>query len=71
MKKTAFIFLLLIGYNLKAQVLTPEAFIEQVRQNHPVAKQAAIQIEKAKADLLSARGGFDPSFTYEASRKTF
>ena len=71
MKKTAFIFLLLIGYGLKAQVLTPEAFIEQVRQNHPVAKQAAIQIEKAKADLLSARGGFDPSFTYEASRKTF
>ncbi len=71
MKKIAFIFLLLIGFEIKAQVLTPESFIEQVRQNHPVAKQAAIQIEKAKADLLSARGGFDPTFTYEASRKTF
>ncbi|MBX9735280.1 MAG: TolC family protein [Chitinophagaceae bacterium] len=54
-----------------AQMMTPELFIQQVRQYHPLAKQAAIQVEKAQADLLSARGGFDPTITLDASRKTF
>lgn len=58
-------------YQIFAQMMSPEAFIQQVRENHPVAKQALIQVEKAKADLLSARGGFDPSITLDASRKTF
>ena len=71
MKKTVLFILLLTYVSANAQMLTPEAFIEQVRKNHPIAKQAAIQIEKAKADLLSARGYFDPSFTFDASRKTF
>ncbi len=70
MKNTLFILLLLTGTVARAQMLGPEAFIEQVRQNHPLAKQAAIQVEKAKADLLSAKGSFDPSFTFDASRKT-
>ncbi|WP_371357752.1 hypothetical protein, partial [Salmonella sp. M227] len=33
--------------------------------------QAAIQVAKAQADLLSARGGFDPAITLDARRKTF
>ena len=56
--------LLILGmasvFQLHAQLFTPESFIQQVKQFHPVAKQAAIQVEKAKADLQSARGGFDP-----------
>ncbi len=71
MKKIALFILLLTNVCANAQMLTPEAFIEQVRKNHPVAKQAIIQIEKAKADLLSARGNFDPSFTFDARRKTY
>jgi outer membrane protein TolC len=67
--------LLILGigmvFQLHAQVFTPESFIQQVKQFHPVAKQAAIQVEKAKADLQSARGGFDPSFNFDASNKTF
>ncbi len=70
MKKGLFI-LMLSSVGANAQILTPEAFIEQVRKNHPVAKQATIQIEKAKADLLTAKGNFDPSFTFDASRKTY
>ncbi|MEN9598834.1 MAG: hypothetical protein RL596_1145 [Bacteroidota bacterium] len=54
-----------------AQMLGPELFIQQVKQNHPIAKQANIQVEKAKAELLSARGAFDPTATLDASRKTF
>jgi outer membrane protein TolC len=67
--------LLILGigmvFQLQAQLFTPESFIQQVKQFHPVAKQAAIQVEKAKADLQSARGGFDPSFNFDASNKTF
>ncbi|OYY23373.1 MAG: hypothetical protein B7Y68_06235 [Thiotrichales bacterium 35-46-9] len=64
------VILLTVG-SLRAQVFTPEAFIQQVKQYHPVAKQAGIQVLKAKADVQSARGGFDPAFTYEGSNKTF
>lgn len=68
-------YLLLIGclwaFNLNAQVLSPEQFIEQVRSFHPIAKQANIKVEKANAALLSAKGGFDPTIEMDASRKTF
>ena len=68
-------YLFLIGciwvFNLNAQVLSPEKFIEQVRSFHPIAKQANIKVEKANAALLSARGGFDPTIELDASRKTF
>jgi len=65
------VMILLTVGPLRAQVFTPEAFIQQVKQYHPVAKQAGIQVLKANADLQSARGGFDPAFNYEGSNKTF
>lgn len=55
----------------KEILFTPEAFIEQIRLYHPIAKQANIQVKIAAAELLSARGGFDPSMNVDASRKTF
>jgi outer membrane protein TolC len=71
MKQALVILGLVMVFQLQAQLFTPESFIQQVKQFHPVAKQAAIQVEKAKADLQSARGGFDPSFNFDASNKTF
>lgn len=53
------------------KVLSLTDFINLVKQNHPVAKQATIQVDKAKADLLSSRGAFDPSFQLETENKTF
>lgn len=68
-------YLFLIGcawaFNINAQVLSPEKFIEQVRSFHPIAKQANIKVEKANAALISAKGGFDPTIEMDASRKTF
>lgn len=55
----------------KKAVLTPEAVMELVRNNHPVAKQAALLVNRAAAELQSARGGFDPALQLDASRKTF
>jgi len=55
----------------KEFILTPEAFIQQVKLYHPVAKQANIVVDNADAVLLSAKGGFDPFIDAFASRKTF
>lgn len=68
------LILLLIAQLVNAQqkeIFTVDAFIQLIKQNHPVAKQANIQVEKAKAELLSAKGGFDPVLALEADRKTF
>ena len=53
------------------QVLPLKSFIQQVKQFHPVARQAAILSDKAEANLLMARGGFDPLLNSDASNKTF
>ena len=53
------------------QLFSAEAFIQQVKLYHPVAKQANIMVERAAAEVLAARGGFDPSFAFYASNKTF
>lgn len=55
----------------KTQILSEDDFIRQVKQYHPVAKQANIAVEKADAALLSAKGNFDPAIALDASRKTF
>jgi outer membrane protein TolC len=51
--------------------LSSEQVMQIVKQYHPVAKQASILIEKAKADITIARGGFDPLFYNNTSQKTF
>lgn len=55
----------------KARIFSVDEFILQVKQFHPIARQANIQIEKAKADVQNARGGFDPTFNFSADKKTF
>lgn len=53
------------------KVFSVAEFIEQVKQFHPIAKQANLKIANAKANLMSAKGSFDPVVNFEASRKTF
>lgn len=50
----------LVSHAQDQQVLSVEAFINQVKQYHPLAAQANLLPQKASADLLSARGSFDP-----------
>lgn len=71
MKGIVLIIGILMTLQSSAQVLSADAFIKLVRSNHPMAKQALIGIQKADADLLSAKGGFDPLIGMDASRKTF
>lgn len=53
------------------QTLSAKQLMDIVKQYHPVAKQADIFIEKARADVTIARGMFDPVLTNETAEKTF
>lgn len=77
-KMTRYLFiciLLLFGGNTFSQdsikSLSAEQVMQIVKQYHPVAKQASILIETAKADITIARGGFDPLLYNKVSQKTF
>lgn len=66
------ISLLFIGLFASAQqTISLKEFLGIVRRYHPVAKQAALGVEIAKADVTSARGAFDPRFENSISRKEF
>jgi outer membrane protein TolC len=72
--KQLFIALLLLLSGLLTsaqQTLSVEEFLSIVRRYHPVARQAALGVEMAKADITSARGAFDPKFENSISRKEF
>lgn len=51
--------------------LSLEELTALVKQFHPIAREANIQIQQAKADLLGARGAFDPVFAYKNGAKSF
>lgn len=66
--------IIITGFGKQAmaqQLFTADDFIRWVKEYHPVARQAGLQINKADAELMSARGGFDPTVGLNASRKTF
>ena len=46
-------------------------FLELVKQNHPLAKQANLLIDNAEANTLKARGGFDPKLYYDFRNKFY
>lgn len=56
---------------IQAKTLSQEQVIAIVKRYHPVAKQADILIQKAKADVTIAQGGFDPVLYNNYAQKTF
>jgi outer membrane protein TolC len=57
--------------NNPGKTLSPSQLIDIVRKYHPVAKQADINVDKARADITIARAGFDPYFYNASAQKTF
>ncbi|HEU4902553.1 MAG TPA: TolC family protein, partial [Flavisolibacter sp.] len=49
--------------------LSLEEFLGLVKLYHPVARQAALGVEIAKAEVTAARGAFDPRLENSISRK--
>jgi outer membrane protein TolC len=52
-------------------ILSPGSFISQVKQYHPLSRQANILVEQASAALLAARGNFDPLVSMNQDDKAF
>ena len=76
MKKIFYFLLLFKSSNVLAQknfdkTLSISEFIQIVQSYHPVVKQANINIDKSKAEILSARGLFDPELGAYSAQKTF
>lgn len=64
-------FYSLTVFGQSQNVFSLEAYIAQIKQYHPIAKQAGILVDKANAELLAVKGAFDPVISYDASKKTF
>jgi outer membrane protein TolC len=65
--------LLSIGQNSPEQTnqLSFDNFLLLVKQYHPIAKQADLVVQTANADILKAKGNFDPKLYYEFRNKFF
>ncbi|MFY7653288.1 MAG: TolC family protein, partial [Chitinophagaceae bacterium] len=57
--------------NAVPTIVSPDAFIQIVKKYHPLAKQANLLVDKANAELMAAKGAFDPVIQMDAQRKTF
>ncbi|MFZ1704830.1 MAG: TolC family protein [Saprospiraceae bacterium] len=66
-----FLIYIAVGSSVEAQVITLEEFVENVLNNHPLAKQAGLYNDIASATLLGAKGAFDPLLGYEMKQKQF
>jgi outer membrane protein TolC len=67
-----FLLLSLASYGQdKNQVLTARSYLELVINRHPVIKQAVLLPEKARFDLMAARGNFDPKARALFNEKEF
>ncbi len=75
MKRVVFIILVLLGVlEGMAQdtlVLNFREYLGYVKKYHPIARQAELQIGVGQANLMKARGGFDPKLQLDYDRKLF
>lgn len=53
------------------KILTFEEYIDLVKANHPVARQAENRLEIGDADVQQARGAFDPKIFNNTKQKNF
>lgn len=60
-----------MGQQELGNTLSPVQFMEIIRQYHPVARQTQVMVDQARAELLSARGAFDPLLYFNNDQKTF
>jgi len=75
-KKTFLIALLLLpmlqyGQTQDSIVLNFEEYLQMVKTFHPVVRQARLKADLGDAELLKARGGFDPKIEANYDRKDF
>ena len=72
------LFLLVLLLNIGAfgqsnnnQELSYNEFLGFVKKYHPMVKRANLELSKAQAELMTARGGFDPKIEVDFDKKKF
>ena len=75
MKKIVFILSLLPIFTFaqpqQRAEFTFNEFLGYVKKNHPLVQQANLEISQAQANLMQARGGFDPKIEVDFTKKQF
>jgi outer membrane protein TolC len=73
--KNLIVFLLLTFYSTfgqdKSNELSYNEFLGYVKKFHPLVKTANLELNRAQANLMMARGGFDPKIEVDFSKKQF
>lgn len=74
--KKLFLILLLSGFSLfgqenKQEEFSFNEFLGYVKKYHPLVKNANLEISKSQANLMMARGGFDPKIEVDFNKKQF
>lgn len=59
------------GQELATEELSYSEFLGYVKKYHPMVRQANLEVSNAQAQLMVARGGFDPKIEVDYSRKEF
>ena len=75
MKHLFYAFLLITfvakGQNVVSKEFTYDEYLGYVKKYHPLVKNANLEISRAQANLMMARGGFDPKIEVDFSKKQF
>lgn len=76
MKKSLLCFFVLCYYAVHSQqteevLLSFNEYLGYVKKFHPIAKQAQLNIDIGQANLMGARGAFDPKVEVDYNRKEF
>jgi outer membrane protein TolC len=69
----AFLFIgfTVFGQEPIAKEFSYNEFLGYVKKYHPLVKNANLEVSKAQANLMMARGGFDPKIEVDFSQKQF
>lgn len=59
------------GQDFNKEELSYAEFLGYVKKYHPMVKQANLEVSDAQAQLMVARGGFDPKIEVDYSKKEF
>ena len=76
MKKYLLYFLFFIGLhafsqNEKEEIMSFTEYLGYVKKFHPIVKQANLMLKEGEANLLKARGAFDPKLALDYDKKQF
>lgn len=59
------------GQNANLKELTYNEYLGYIKKYHPMVKSANLEISAAQANLMMARGGFDPKIEVDYNKKQF